>query len=77
MAMYKNGQRVKVAKMFHEEGTPCPEVGTEGRVIIQDTEWVRVAFEYPFVDREGCIREGEDTKVICFKPDEIGMVNDG
>ena len=77
MIIYKNGQKVKVAKTFYEVGVSCPKIGTEGRIIIQDTKWVRVAFEYPFIDREGSTCDGEDTKVVCFKPDEIGMVNDG
>lgn len=75
---FKNGQVVEVTKGFKYPLITCPKKGTVGRVINQDTSWVKVCFWYPFVSNQGIDIKGNEinqSTVIRFRSDEIGLVD--
>lgn len=74
---------VRVVEPFEEDRTPCPRIGTVGRLIEFGKRYVKVEFDLPFVDTDGTEWlpwDHHQTMELKFLPDEIepaGEVRDG
>jgi len=69
---FKKGDRVKVIKPFEETRTPCPRIGTPGKVVEIGEEYIKVKFRSGFTcasDRAQWHRDGGF--IFKFLPDEV------
>ncbi len=69
-----NDVLVKVIKPFNEDRTPCPQIGTVGRLTHFEETYIKVEFDLPFVDADGVEWLPWDhrrTMTLKFLPSEI------
>ena len=68
---FKKGDRVKVIKPFNEDRTPCPIIGTPGKVVEVQEQYIRVKFRRGFTCTQGYKWYPEEEMVLKFLPDEV------
>lgn len=73
------GNKVRVVKTFEAARTPCPKLGTIGRIVDASPDYFTVAFPLPVDSTNGLwLSHGQDKEFmrINFRPDEIEVVED-